>query len=101
MNVPGIGNAFESKLMAWRQKKDANFRFNPAIGVPKQELHKLDVKMLGIRQKLESELRDGPQALSALGIAAASKAHQTRSLISTLVQQKSKAMADLTLVPKS
>jgi DNA-binding helix-hairpin-helix protein with protein kinase domain len=99
IRVPGIGATFTQRLVNWRGRVEANFRFNPALGLPKQQLHQLDVKILDIRRTLEAELRQGQQALSALGINALTRIRQVENRMAALVQQHAKAKSDVDVLP--
>lgn len=100
MSVPGIGPTYEHRLMEWRRKKEGQFRFDPLRGVPKQELNKLDLRMLDIRHSLENQLKQGPSTLAQVGAAAAGRVRQYESRINGLLQAQAQARADLALIPK-
>ena len=99
VRVPGIGATYMHRLIAWRRRVEATFRFDPRLGVPKQELHQLDVKILDLRRTLEAELRQGQQALTALGVNGLTRARQIENRLGALVQQYAKAKADVEMLP--
>lgn len=100
LNVPGIGPTYERRLIEWRRKKEGQFRFDSSRGVPKQELHQLDLRMLDVRRSIENQLKQGPSALAQVGAAAAVGLRQSESRINGLLQAQAQARADLAMMSK-
>lgn len=58
-NVPGFGPKLCGALYAWRQLVEAGFKFNPATGVDKRDIDKIEHEITVERRKLEQAVRNG------------------------------------------
>ncbi|WP_315769090.1 protein kinase domain-containing protein [Bradyrhizobium sp. SZCCHNR2012] len=65
-NVPGFGPKLCGALYAWRQSVEARFKFNPATGVDKRDIDKIEHEITVERRKLEQAVRNGYEELRQL-----------------------------------
>lgn len=65
-NVPGFGPKLCGALYAWRQSVEAGFKFNPATGVDKRDIDKIEHEITVERRKLEQSVRTGYEELKQL-----------------------------------
>ncbi|REG49566.1 DNA-binding helix-hairpin-helix protein with protein kinase domain [Paraburkholderia sp. BL6669N2] len=80
VRVQGIGDALAKRLLAWKGKIAAKFRFDPTRGVPQQDITALNAKIAGEKMQLERDMRDGVAQIqqlhsSALAVRQAARAH--------------------------
>lgn len=98
--VPGFGPKLTEKLLYWRKDVEAQFRFNPVVGVPPPEQRALDMKYAQARQPVEMRLLGGPGELQAIVRQAEGQlpplTEHIRSCLQMLVQNE----ADLTVLPQ-
>ncbi len=66
MQVPGFGDALAEKLVRWRRSVEANFRFNPSLGVDKNDIAQVEREISNLKQKYENQLATGARELEAL-----------------------------------
>jgi len=98
--VPGIGNAYFARLMDWRRKCEAKFRFNPNQAIPPAELHNINVRFANIRKTLESELAVGANHLQQINNKAAAAREPIQQQIEGLIRLFSQCRVDLDAIPK-
>ena len=65
-SVPGFGNKLCGVLYSWRDSLAARFVFNPATGVDRRDIDKIEHEMLTERRKLEQAVRAGYEELRQL-----------------------------------
>lgn len=65
-NVPGFGPKLCGALYAWRQSVETGFKFNPATGVDKRDIDKIEHEITVERRKLEQAVRNGYEELRQL-----------------------------------
>jgi DNA-binding helix-hairpin-helix protein with protein kinase domain len=58
-SVPGFGPVLCGTLYNWRRSLEARFSFNPAIGVDRRDIDKIEQEVATERRKLEQEVRTG------------------------------------------
>lgn len=97
--VPGIGDAYYSRLMDWRHQCEARFRFNPNQAIPQGEMHNLNVKFANIRKSLESELAIGANHLQQINNQTAAMREPLEVQLQGIRQLFSQYKADLDAVP--
>jgi DNA-binding helix-hairpin-helix protein with protein kinase domain len=64
--VPGFGPKLCSTLYAWRQSLEARFVFNPATGIDRRDIDKVEQEVVKERRRLEQAARAGHAELSQL-----------------------------------
>lgn len=64
--IPGFGDFLTSELLAWRDRHEKNFRFNPNEPVDSRDIAEMERQLETKRQALLSALRDGPRTLQRL-----------------------------------
>ena len=64
--VPGFGPKLCGALYAWRRSLEARFAFNPATGVDRRDIDKIEHEMAVERRKLEQAVRSGYEELRQL-----------------------------------
>jgi DNA-binding helix-hairpin-helix protein with protein kinase domain len=65
-SVPGFGPKLCGVLYAWRRSLEARFTFNPATGVDRRDIDKIEHEIAVERQKLEQSIRSGYEELQQL-----------------------------------
>jgi DNA-binding helix-hairpin-helix protein with protein kinase domain len=58
-SVPGFGPVLCGTLYNWRRSLEAKFTFNPATGVDRRDIDKIEHEITNERRKLEQAVRDG------------------------------------------
>lgn len=66
MQIPGFGETLTSDLVGWRREHERNFRFNPSEPVDRHDVEAIDRNLEARRQKLVTDLRQGPDILRRL-----------------------------------
>jgi DNA-binding helix-hairpin-helix protein with protein kinase domain len=66
ISVPGFGAVLGGTLNAWRQSLERRFVFNPATGVDRRDVEKVEQDILKERRRLEQAARTGHSELSQL-----------------------------------
>jgi DNA-binding helix-hairpin-helix protein with protein kinase domain len=66
ISVPGFGAVLGGTLNAWRQSLERRFVFNPATGVDRRDVEKVERDILKERRRLEQAARTGHSELSQL-----------------------------------
>lgn len=66
MQIPGFGETLTSELVQWRRAHERNFRFNPSEPVDRHDVEAMDRDLEIRRQKLLSDVRQGPDVLRRL-----------------------------------
>jgi DNA-binding helix-hairpin-helix protein with protein kinase domain len=56
MHVPGFARDLKSKLMAWRNRQEQMFRFDPSRKVDPREIQKIDAALFTRKHEIETEL---------------------------------------------
>jgi DNA-binding helix-hairpin-helix protein with protein kinase domain len=64
--VPGFGQVYTERLLAWRRSVEAGFRFNPRRGLDRADIEAIDREIEAERVALERTLREGPAQLAQL-----------------------------------
>jgi DNA-binding helix-hairpin-helix protein with protein kinase domain len=93
--VRGVGPVLTKKLLEWRKKMAAEFRFDPQAVVPEPELRSVVLKYKQLEEALRTQLLRGATELEGL---AARTEEQLRALterIQALVRGVAQAEADL------
>ena len=98
MGIPGIGPTLESTLMGWKRGRELCFRYDPSKGIPEEEMRRFEIRMRDIRQKLETELKEGPRALVQIGSDYANRIRECQSRINGLIKLQAQAHADLSVI---
>jgi DNA-binding helix-hairpin-helix protein with protein kinase domain len=65
-SVPGFGQKLCGTLYAWRESLTARFQFNPATGIDRRDIDKIEHGMMIERRKLEQAARTGYEELRQL-----------------------------------
>jgi DNA-binding helix-hairpin-helix protein with protein kinase domain len=65
-SVPGFGPKLCGALYAWRQSMEVRFKFNPATGVDRRDIDKIEQEIGLERRKLEQAVRAGYEELQQL-----------------------------------
>jgi DNA-binding helix-hairpin-helix protein with protein kinase domain len=65
-SVPGFGPKLCGTLYSWRQSLEARFVFNPATGVDRRDIDKVEQEIVVERRKLEQSARSGYNDLQRL-----------------------------------
>lgn len=95
MSVPGFGPKNVRLLLAWRQKFEWRFTYDPSKGVPAQELNQVNARFSGLRHQLGSELEKGAKLINTLNATARARADQLQAQFETLLEATAQAEADL------
>jgi DNA-binding helix-hairpin-helix protein with protein kinase domain len=66
IDVPGFGPVLCGTLNAWRRSMESRFVFNPATGVDRRDIDKIEQEILKERGKLEQTVRVGHGELTQL-----------------------------------
>lgn len=98
ISVPGIGDTYTKRLVIWRNKCEAIFRFNPTAPIPQQELHQLNVRMTTLGNNLLFDLKQGPQALANLTGAVKSKVARIEAQINVGIRRCAQTTADVAML---
>jgi DNA-binding helix-hairpin-helix protein with protein kinase domain len=64
--VPGFGPKLRAVLLSWRQSLEARFVFNPATGIDRRDIDKIEHEIALERRKLEQGVRGGYEELVQL-----------------------------------
>ena len=64
--VPGFGPKLCGTLYAWRRSLESKFVFNPATGVDRRDIDKVELEIVKERKRLEQAVRTGHAELSQL-----------------------------------
>jgi DNA-binding helix-hairpin-helix protein with protein kinase domain len=99
LSVPGFKEKRTEQLLAWRQKIERSFSFNPAIGVPPVERQRLESKYAQARQPAEVQLLAGESALRAISKRAESELQSVDDDIRKCLEQLAQADLDLSVLP--
>lgn len=65
-SVPGFGPKLCATLYGWRQALEGKFSFNPAKGVDRRDIDKIEQEMANERRKLEQAARGGYSELAQI-----------------------------------
>jgi DNA-binding helix-hairpin-helix protein with protein kinase domain len=100
LDVPGFGPKLTERLVRWRQKVEAKFKFDPAVGVPTQERQALDTKYAKPRQQVEARLRAGEGELRAIVRQAETEMQSWYEHIRSCLQLLDQAELNLSVLPQ-
>ncbi len=95
MTIPGFGPVNKGYLLAWRQSCEWRFHFDPAKGVPVQEMNQLNARFSSLRHQLTSQLTSGAKNLASLNASARARSVQLQAQLDSLVKQTAQAAAEL------
>jgi DNA-binding helix-hairpin-helix protein with protein kinase domain len=93
-SVPGFGQKLSGVLYAWRQSLEARFVFNPATGVDRRDIDKIEHEMSMERRKLEQAVRAGHEELRLLHARTLNARTQLRGPVETAYTQYLQADAN-------
>jgi DNA-binding helix-hairpin-helix protein with protein kinase domain len=65
-SVPGFGPKLCGTLYSWRQSLEARFRFNPAVGIDRRDIDKIEHEVARERMRIEQAVRSGHEELRQL-----------------------------------
>jgi DNA-binding helix-hairpin-helix protein with protein kinase domain len=89
MGIPGFGDALTNELVLWRQQVESSFRFDPAKGVEKTDLHLLKQKFQPRMRPIERGLQSGFENLTQIQ----QKIFKNRGDLYPLVETSAKELA--------
>ncbi|MEX0717596.1 MAG: hypothetical protein WD066_13470 [Planctomycetaceae bacterium] len=92
--VPGFGEVLMGSLIAWRQKEERRFRFDPSKGIPQDTRLAVEVKYQRERAMLAAKLKKGLTQLRRITAEARSAATRLISDKARLEQEVAQARAD-------
>ena len=95
VQVQGIGDALASRLLAWKGRVAGKFRFDPARGVPQQDINALNAKIAAERAQLERDMRYDTGNLQQLHSAALAVRQAARISLDAVSRALDRAEADL------
>jgi DNA-binding helix-hairpin-helix protein with protein kinase domain len=95
LQVQGIGDALAKRLLAWKGRIAGKFRFDPARGVPQQDINALNARILAEKTQLERDMRDGATQLENLHSSALSVRQAARIRLDAASRALDQADADL------
>ena len=81
--VPGFGPKLCGALYAWRRSLEARYKFNPATGIDRRDIDKIEHEMAMERRKLEQAVRSGYEELRQLHARALNARTQLRAPVET------------------
>jgi DNA-binding helix-hairpin-helix protein with protein kinase domain len=94
ISVPGFGSVLTGTLNAWRQSLERSFVFNPATGVDRRDVEKVEQDILKEKRKLEQVARAGHNELSQLRNKILSTRTQMKGPVEAAYGAYSQAKAD-------
>ena len=100
VQVQGIGDALAKRLLAWKGRIAGKFRFDPARGVPQQDVNALTARIAAERTQLERDMRGGAAQLQQLHSSALSIRQAARLRLDIASRVLDQADADLTVSRK-
>jgi len=95
LQVPGFGPALTDRLLKWRSKLEAQFRFDPNSAIDPRQVADLDRVIMSRRSQLESELATGRMAILQMRQAALTRRQALESAMQEAVGIYSQAAADV------
>jgi DNA-binding helix-hairpin-helix protein with protein kinase domain len=95
VQVQGIGDALAKRLLAWKGRIAGQFRFDPARGVPQQDVNSLNARIATERTQLERDMRDGTTQLQNLHSSALSIRQAARIRLDAASRALDQADADV------
>jgi DNA-binding helix-hairpin-helix protein with protein kinase domain len=97
--IPGFGEKLTARLLAWRAGVEAQFRFDPAVGVPEPERRAVEFKYFQARQPIEARLADGERELAEIARRARAEFEGFKQRIGALLVALERTSADLAVIP--
>jgi DNA-binding helix-hairpin-helix protein with protein kinase domain len=97
-NVKGIGPVKLDTLLAWRRSLEAQFKFDPALGVSPAQRAAVEREMLQRRRELERLLAQGAHELPVLHQRAVTLLSPDRGRFNQAARQLAQALADADVV---
>lgn len=94
LQVPGFGPALTDRLLKWRSKLEAQFRFDPSSAIDPRQVADLDRTIMSRRSQLESELAAGRMAILQMRQAALTRRQALENAMQEAVRLYSQAAAD-------
>ena len=98
LQVPGFGPALTDRLLKWRSKLEAQFRFDPTSAIDPRQVADLDRTIMSRRSQLESELATGRMAILQMRQAALTRRQALENAMQDAVRSYSQAAAGLKAV---
>lgn len=98
LNIPGFGPSLTSNLTEWRRSVERNFRFNPNIGVDKNDIAAVENRIVTKRQQLERDLANGPAQLRTIAQQISIKRDTLRHTVQQTLDTIAQAEADLSVL---
>jgi DNA-binding helix-hairpin-helix protein with protein kinase domain len=97
--VPGFGKATFAKLLVWRRRHEASFRFDPNRGVAAADQAGVERDIVTKRAKLEAEVSAGLARLRAVSAAQSSRHQYLMGQAAELAPRYAQALADAAAEP--
>jgi DNA-binding helix-hairpin-helix protein with protein kinase domain len=92
--VPGFGSQLSSNLVEWRRGLEAQFRFNPGLGVDAGDVQKLDAEVAHLRESIDAEMQNAPSELRQLEIRIKTAQNAMRPQLEQAAAELAKAEAN-------
>jgi DNA-binding helix-hairpin-helix protein with protein kinase domain len=96
--VPGFGTGLTANLIAWRKTLEQRFVPSNTIAPSPQDVSSVNLKIAGLRVRLEQELRDGATHLQNVRTEIAARQNTARGALEAAHQALAQAKADLDVV---
>ena len=94
ISVPGFGPTLTGNLVAWRQRVEASFRFDPNKGVDPQDIAALESEIASTQARLEQTLRSGALLLRSIAADAPHKRQTLRPEVDRCLDALARAEAE-------
>lgn len=98
--IPGFGPRLRSNLIAWRDKIESRFRFDPNKAVDSAEITRVDSEILAKQKGLQTQLTAGLAELRALANRIDAVRRGMRSQIDAIQREYAQATADVAAVTR-
>jgi len=99
VQVPGFGETLATRLIAWRQSKEQNFRFDASRGVPQSDLASVERGIAMTRATIERDISLGLARLKALVASASVRRESLIRRSEQLMPQYEQAAANARVIP--
>src|SRR5262249_45098120 len=93
--VRGVGPVLTKKLLDWRKKMAAEFRYDPKAVVPESDLRTVVLKYKQLEEGLRTQLQRGAGELEAMSGRTEEQLRPVTAQIEALLQRVAQAEADL------